>query len=148
MKLLPLPEDKFDCLLPALQARVAEANLQQRTSAETILKTLRATYATRCAGAYVDSFENPRHVLIMTHFPGADVLGLQAFISFLYVAPEVRGNKDNLDDMFAAAANYAKLNGADILMGSSWIYRGAKASDLLWRSAGFEPQETVYVKHL
>lgn len=148
MKLIPLTEDKFDCLRPALEARITESNLQDRSNPDKAIRMLRAAYGTRCAGAYVDNTEDPKHVLIMMHFPGVDTFGLQAMISVLYIAPEERGNAANLATMLSAAENYAKINGAEYITGSSWTYRGAKASDSLWRANGFEPQETVYIKKI
>jgi hypothetical protein len=148
MKLVPVTENQLDCLRGPVQARLEEANLTDRTNVDLVLKAIRTTYASRCAGVYVDDVENPRRVLVMAHYPGSDLMGLQAFVSMLWIDPELRGDIGEAKEMLGYAENYARLNGCAHLVGSSWTYRGAKPIAPLFVASGFEPQETIYIKHL
>lgn len=148
MTLKPLRKDQFDCLRSILQARLEESNLTTRTSVDFILTNLEATYGLHRAGAYVDDFDAPKHCLIISHFPSALTHGTVAYINLIYSLPSARGNPEDVKVLFDTAENYARLNGAIAVSGSSWIFRGAKGTDTLWKSQKYEVQETVYLKTL
>lgn len=148
MTLKPLRKEQFDCLRLLLQTRLEESNLTERTSVDFILSKLETLYGMHSAGAYVDDFDSPKHCLLMTHFPSSLVPGVVAYVSLIYSMPEARGDAKAVDVLFETAENYARLNGAIAVSGSSWIFRGSKGTDALWKSRKYEAQETVYLKTL
>lgn len=148
MILKPLRKDQFDCLRSILKIRLEESNLSTLTTVDFILRKLETLYGMHSAGAYVDDFDSPKHCLLMTHFPSSLVPGVVAYISLIYSIPEERGDTKAVDVLFETAENYARLNGAIAVSGSSWIFRGSKGTDALWKSRKYEAQETVYLKTL
>jgi len=131
-----------------MQHRIEEANLVGKTTVEHCLAKLEEGYNARSMGAYVDSLESPSCCLIMAHFPGVVMMGTSAFILFAYASPEKRGTPGLFESIVSTAENYAKLNGASSVFGSSWLYKGCRGIDSLWKASGYEIQESVYVKHL
>jgi GNAT superfamily N-acetyltransferase len=148
MILKPLRSQDFGCLNEIFAKRIEESNLQERSSVDYALRSLERGYAGRYMGAYVDDFEKPTCCLIMSHFPGMSTSGVVAFINLIYIDPEHRGRSETAKVLMQTAENYARLNSANVLIGTSWLYRGSKGSDSFWQSRGFEVQETQYVKHL
>lgn len=148
MTLKPLPASQFDCLRDLIGKRIVESNLQKRSTVDDAIITLTRGYDGRFMSAYADNFENPQFCLIMAHFPGMATAGTIAHISLMWVDPAHRGDAEALEVLFQTAENYARLNGADVLVGTSWLYRGSKGTDSLWLKKGYEVQETQYVKHL
>ena len=146
--LKPLKKNQLACLRTVLQKRIKESNLQVRSTVDLCLFNIERGYDGKYAGAYVDDAENPEVVLIMTHFPGTATFNMMAFINLIYVNPEKRGDPETLKVLLRTAENYAKMNGADCLVGTSWIYRGAEDTSKMWTTAGFEPQEKIFIKHL
>jgi hypothetical protein len=148
MKLYPLLPEQFDCLIPLLAERLEECKLSTLSSPEYILGKLKDFYSIRSAGAYVDDTNDPKHCLIMLHFPGVAVDRMLATISLIYTRIGHRGDPANVDVLFTTAENYARLNGADLLNGSSWLFDGSKRTDALWEKRGFTVESINYVKKL
>ena len=148
MILKPLRKDQFECLRSILQARLEEANLTTFTSVDFVLAKLETTYGMHCAGAYVDDFDAPKHCLIISHFPSTLIPGTVAYINLIYSLPSARGNPEDVKVLFDTAENYARLNGAIAISGSSWVFRGSKGTDALWKSHKYEAQEITYLKTL
>lgn len=148
MKMIPLKKEQFSCLLPLLEARIVEANLQERAVVAHGMKTMENGYDNRNMGVYTDSVESPSCCLVISHFPGAFSPDLVAFIHVLYVTPEKRGDLALSKALLTAAEVYAKANGARTLYGSSWIYRDSQGTDAFWKRNKFEIQESTYVKIL
>ena len=147
-RLYPVPETKLDVLRGIFKQRIAEAKLTERSTVESCMESLKKGYELRYMAAYVDDVEDPQCCLIMAHFPGMATLGLMAHIALIYVCPKQRGKLEILNTLLSTAENYAKLNGAVYVAGTSWIYRGCKGTDEMWKSHGYEAQETIYVKPL
>jgi hypothetical protein len=146
MNLKPIPQTRLSILLPVFQARIVEAGLQEVTP-EHLLDKLRVGYENRFAGAYADDFDNPKHVLIMTHLPstlGEKTIG---FINLIWTHPSERGTIDT-EIFFRTAEQYARFHGAVALCGSAWKLGSAKDTDALWLSKGFQQQEVVYFRNL
>lgn len=148
MTLVPLRKDQLDCLRAIIQTRLEESNLTTLTSVDFIIAKLASFYGMRCAGAYVDDVDSPKHCLLMTHFPSSLIHGTVAYVSLIYSLPSARGNAEDAQVLFNTAENYARLNGAIAVSGSSWTFRGSKGTDALWKSQKYEVQETVYLKTL
>jgi hypothetical protein len=147
-RLYPLPQSKIPVLREILKARLIESNLQERSDADDCLVKVDKGYGARVMAAYVDDVQNPKCCLVMSHFPSIATSGTLAHISLVYVAPEKRGDLEVVKVILTTAENYAKFHQADTLAGTSWLYRGSKSTDALWKRNGFEIQETIYVKHL
>jgi len=148
MTLKPLKREQLTCLIDILQKRIAESKLETRSTLSDAIKTLERGYDGRFMGAYVDDFDDPKHCLIMAHFPGMATKDVLANICLIYSAPEERGNPENTTVLLQTAENYARMNSATSVVGTSWIYRGCKDSGPFWKANGFEVQETAYVKFL
>lgn len=147
-RLYPLPQSKIPVLREIIKARIEESNLTERSNVDDCLVKLDKGYDARYMAAYVDNVQDPKCCLIMSHFPGMATSGVLAHITLVYVAPEKRGDIETINVILATAENYAKFHKADTLVGTSWLYRGSKGTDDMWKRKGFEPQETIYVKHL
>ena len=148
MTLQPLLTSELDCLVPMLECSISESNLQGKCAVPDMMAKLQRGYESRCMGAYVDNKESPKHVLIMCHHPGLAMQGTVATILRIFTMPEARGETEAVDVMVKTAENYARLHGASVLLGSSWIFRGARSIDALWTHYGFEPQERIFSKTL
>ena len=146
--LKPLKKEQFECLRRVFELRVAESNMAERVSVDDIFRKLSTGYDTRCMGAYVDNPDNPQHVLVMGHYPGLLTQGTVASVFLIYSMPEARGDTGAVDVMATTAENYARLNGCETLMGSSWVLGGARPTDALWKHYGFEEQERIFIKRL
>lgn len=144
----PLPQSRLEIISGMLAHSIEEANLTGRASVPDMLAKLRRGYENQCMGVYVDDFDKPQHLLIMAHMPGLATEALCAFVIRIYSAPEARGDTKAVDVMVATAENYARLHQAECLIGGSWIFRGARDIEALWKYYGFEPQEKSYVKFL
>lgn len=148
MTLKPLLPPQFDCLKPLLAEGLEESGLVGMSSPDYIIKKLTELYNIRSAGAYADSVESPKHCLIMTHFPSLLTDEVVATIHRIYTRKAFRGNPEDVDVLYSTAENYARLNGATTLVGSSWLFNGSKRTDALWTSKGYKLQSVNYVKIL
>lgn len=146
--LKPLKKNQLGNLKRVFADRIKESKLQLRSTPELCLFNAERGYDGKYLGAYADNIEEPKVVLIMTHFPGMATFNMMAFINLLYVDESLRGDPEIVKVLLRTAENYAKLNGADSVVGTSWIYRGCKSTSKMWLSAGFEPQEEIFIKHL
>jgi hypothetical protein len=145
MYLKPLKREQFDCLVPILQRRLEESGIADITSPEYAISKLESAYDMRAAGVYVDDEKSPKHCLIMSHFPGGMFEGVVAYINLIYTVPEERGDGASMKTMLRTAENYARLNGARFLQGSSWM-RGGKSTDSMWLEDGYILQEKTFIK--
>jgi hypothetical protein len=148
ISLKPVPESRLDVIRPLLQSSIEESGLAELSDVNDLMAKIQRGYGNRCMGVYVDDLEKPQHLLILAHMPGLATKALAAFILRIYTLPEARGDTAAFDVMLATAENYARLHGAESLMGSSWIFRGARDISALWKHYGFEPQENTFVKYL
>jgi len=148
MRLYPLLPEQFAVLKPILAERLKESHLDKVTTPEIIIEKLTHLYSIRSAGVYVDDVKDPKHVLGMTHFPSLWGKGVDATISLIYTRPAFRGNQEHVDTLYRTAENYARLNGASTLTGSSWLLDGSKRTDALWEKHGFSLQSITYTKSL
>ena len=146
--LKPLKKNQLSNLKKVFADRIKESNLQLRSTPELCLFNAERGYDGKYLGAYADNIEDPKVVLIMTHFPGMATFNMMAFVNLLYVEKSMRGDPEVVKVLLRTAENYAKLNGADAVVGTSWIYRGARDTSKMWTDAGFEPQEKIFIKHL
>lgn len=148
MILKPLLPDQFDCLKPLLEERLKESGLSKLSNPDYVLKRVKDLYSIRSAGAYVDDFRNPKHCLIMTHFPSMLIDDITASISLIYTRPEFRGNPEDVEVLYSTAENYARLNGAKTITGSSWLLGGGKRDDKPWNEREYALQSVSYIKML
>lgn len=146
--LKPLKKTQLGCLRQVLTERIRESNIEKRSTVDFCFSGMDRGYDGKYMGAYVDDAAEPTVALVMSHFPGMATFNLLAFINLIYVKPERRGDPKVLEVLLRTAENYAKLNGADTLVGSSWLYRGSEDSSKMWERNGFEIQEKIYIKHL
>lgn len=146
--LKPLKKTQLGCLRKIFAERIKESKITHRSTPEFCLFSAEKGYDGKYLGAYADNIEEPKVVLIMTHFPGMATFNLMAYVNLIYVAPDKRGDTSVVEVLIRTAENYAKLNGADSVVGTSWIYRGCKDTSRMWTEAGFEPQEKIFIKHL
>jgi hypothetical protein len=146
--LKPLKRNQLGCLRQVLIERIKEANLTERSNVDHCISNLEKGYEGKFMGAYVDKVEDPEVVLIMSHFPGVATLNLVACINLIYVVPSKRGDTSTLAVLLRTAENYARMNGADSVLGTSWVYRGAEDTSKVWLGNGYEPQEKIFIKHL
>ena len=146
--LKPVPQSKIGIVKPLLASSIEESNLKDLSDVDDLMAKLNRGYDTRCMGIYVDDLDAPKHLLIMSHMPGLALKATVAFVLRIYSLPEARGDTSAVDVMMATAENYARLNGAEAIMGSAWIYRGALDISPLWKFYGFEPMENTFLKQL
>lgn len=148
MKFYPLPQSKLSNIQKILATADAELVSQRGTSVEHVMSSVEKGYNNRTVGVYVDDLEDPKHCLILALVPGFYVEGLMVVVLLIYSVPEERGNKEALDTMHLTIENYAKIHGAETILGSSWVYKGSRGIDSMWQSRGYEKQEVAYVKLL
>ena len=147
-KLLPVPESLVDNVELLFHQAHAEMVMPAKATVKQAMASMRQGYANKTLGIYVDHVVNPKHCLVLAHVPGVLMEGKMVVVLLIYSTPEERGRKDILDAMHLTIDNYARLNGAETIIGSSWIYRGSRGIDAMWKSRGYEPQETIYHKSL
>jgi hypothetical protein len=146
--LKPLKKSQLACLRQVMLDRIKESNITERSNVDFCMGNLEKGYDGKYMGAYVDKVEDPEVVLIISHFPGMATFNIVAHINLIYVAPTKRGDASVVGVLLKTAENYAKFHGADSLIGTSWIYKGAEDTSKMWLASGFEPQEKIFIKHL
>jgi hypothetical protein len=148
MKIYPLPQAKLPNIQKLLEKADSELVSQKGTTVEHVMASVERGYGNRTVGVYVDDVDNPLHCLVLALVPGFYVEGLMVVVLLIYSMPEERGNKEALDALHLTIENYAKIHGAETILGSSWIYRGSRGIDAMWKARGYEAQEIAYVKLL
>lgn len=139
-----LPPDEFFKIRELGKEVVKEMN-GRLTADEAIMKYHRAATA-GCLKIFVDS-DTPKHLLVVSHFPGNVDSGFVCAVNLIYSTPSER-TAEALNKMRAIYHKYAKENLCEHILGSSWEYKGSRAIDAIWLEDGFTKQETVYVKEL
>jgi hypothetical protein len=148
IKILPVPQSRIGNLREIFEDRVIESNLTERSDVNELLLKLERGYDNRSTAAFVDNLEKPQCCLIMSMFIGTCTEDQYANIILLYVAPTLRGKLNYVNALMKTAKAYATTNGATSLVGTSWLYRGSKSTELFWKKHGFEDQEKIFVLHL
>ena len=154
MTLVPVPESRLDDLLPILKRRVAEIDVEkeaanmlaERPSADVYLDYVRAGYARRLVAAYVDSLDDPHHILVLSHFPDIWSKNIVCTVSLIYSDKEHRGSYANVKQMVKTAEAYALLFGATLIMASSFDMGDNKRIGSLWKRLGYVETNTTYMK--
>lgn len=144
----PIPQSKIGILQKIITDRIIESHLEHRSSVGEVMVKLERGYNERRMGAYVDDLNNPQCALIMSLFHGSATEDRYANIALAYVVPELRGKAEYGNALIETAEAYAKHHKANSLLGTSWLYKDSKDTGWFWKAKGFEPQETIYVKHL
>ena len=147
-KLYPVPESLLDNIEPLFTTAHSEMVMQPKATVKQAMASVKNGYANRTLGVYVDSVTNPKHCLVLAHVPGVLIEGVMVVVMLIYSTPEERGRKDILDAMHLTIDSYARLHGAETIIGSSWKFRGSRGIDAMWKSRGYEEQEVTYVKLL
>jgi hypothetical protein len=147
-RLYPVPQGKLGCLEKLLETARKEMKVEKRSDVSYILARVEDGYSSRSMAAYVDSLESPSHCLILATWPGIITKGVIATVVLIYSLPEVRGNKEVLKTLMSTIENYARLSGADTILGSAWKYGCESPIDSLWKKYKYVEQETTYVKLL
>lgn len=142
-RLYPLPESKLDVISNIVKLAHMENNLGERCSVEEAMERLVQGYAARCAAVYVDDLSAPSSCLILW---GGSLIVVEVLL--LYLAPELRADREARSVMRNTASNYARLNGADFVLGSSRANATDEWLSKLWLDDGFSETETFYVKKL
>lgn len=148
MRLYPLPHSKLENARAIFTKAHGELKTQPKATIEQAMASVAKGYENRTVAVYVDDIENPKHCLAVALVPGFLVEGLMVVCLLIYSVPEERGKTEPLDALHLTLENYARIHGAETILGSSWIYRGSRGIDAMWKDRGFEPQETTYVKLL
>lgn len=148
MKLVPLPQAKFESLRPVLDASREELNMLERGDTDIGLERIEAGYNGEYMGVFVDDVDNIKHCVVLAMWPGIVTKHFICAVVFIYSAPEVRGRRDAVRALTETIDQFAISHGAGCILGSSWKYRGARPTDRFWTSNGYEIQETTYVKVL
>lgn len=144
MNLITLKREEISCLISIITNRLKEANLTESSDILRTIEFIQGGYDCRFMGAYVDSIEDPKIALVLTHYPDIFSYTTTCSIALIYVAPELRGKPNNFSELIRISKNYARLNNAKRLIGSSWVFRNAPSISKLFEKEGFEIQEVTY----
>lgn len=148
MKLFPLPHTQLENVRPIFTKAHVELTMQPKATIQQAMFSVERGYENRTVAIYVDNIDAPKHCLALALVPGFLVEGFMVVVLLIYSVPEERGNKEALDAMHLTLENYAKIHGAETIIGSSWKYKGSRGIDAMWKSRGYEQQEVTYVKLL
>lgn len=148
MKMFPVPQSGLEALVPFFEPIVSEMNLTDRINVREWMEMLGRGYITKTTDVYVDSIQNPQHCLVLCrNFGGVD-RGIITVVRLIYSKPEVRSDADAVAVMMKTIHAYAEIHDSNIILASSWKFKGSRPIDSLWIGNGFEVQETTYVKML
>jgi len=148
MKLEPLPLNQLAKVEQVFIKAHAEHTLQHKATVEQAMRSMAVGYERRNTSIYMDDFDSPKHCLVLCHVPGVLVEGLMVIVMLIYTVPEERGNKESLNLLHQTIENYARIHGAETIIGSSWEYKGSRGIGPMWEAQGYEKQEITYVKLL
>lgn len=144
----PVPESKIDKIFPFLEMFLSEMEVPKLMTLDHIKKTIVNMYSSKLMAAYVDDFNKPKHVLLLSTVPALFTEGLVTTVHLIYSLPEDRGNRDIVKAMHTTIDNYAKFTKAGKIVAGSWVFRGSRGIDPFWKRYGYEIQEKVYTKEL
>lgn len=148
--MIPIDKLTLPVLVPLIQARIDESQLGNRVSAERAIKHTFGLIDTGTGAAFVDDLENPTVAIILqTVSTGLVFEEKSCNIILIYVPKEHRTLQKALTAV-KQIETYAREQQCTVIYGSSWLYKGVDQGGIgaLWKHAGFEEQELVYVKHL
>jgi len=146
--LIPVPQGLLEIVKPIIQLRLAESNLEKRSSVENVFEKLVAGYKNHDKAVYVDSVDDPKHCLILGLYEAIVSDERTAAVHLIWSHPSVRGDIAYVRLMMETTVFYAKAHEAVAILGSSWIYGGAESTNAIWERFGFVPQANMYVKLL
>ncbi len=146
----PIPQDRLkDVLTPIAVSFQAEANMEDRSIVEHMIRYIDDGYNTRFVSAFVDNLDSPNSCLVLKTGKSWMHPAPVCIVLTIWVRPEARGNSVALrNDMMKTAEAYARLNECEALYGSSWVYLGHEDISALWSGQGFDLQEKLFVKSL
>lgn len=146
-RLYPVPQNKLSCIERLLNAATKEMGMSNHTNVPYSLARLEDGYDTRSAAAYVDNLEDPKHCIVITYVPGMIRNGVVAFFRLIYSLPDVRSPKIQ-KILIETGENFARLNGAVSISGSSWKLTSKRDIGPIWKTEGYTEQEVIYTKQL
>jgi len=141
-------EDLND-LKDIIQENIHRCGVGSRTSVEYIIATLQLGMMNENVAFWTDDKEEPTMLLVMSGFKNIILNETTAIINSIFVRDEEDPDlvsKVNL--MIDTAEAYARQKSCDAIMGASWVYKGGKNIQSLWKDKGYEPQEYHNVKLL
>ena len=144
----PLPQTKISVLRPVLETAIKELGIEDRTTVDFLINRIGMGYTARSINAYVDDVEEPKHVLVLEHSHGGVTDEKMVEVRFIYSEESERGDAEAVKAFDEQITTFCEFFNPDVILGSSWVYRGARRIDALWTSLGFEKQEIVYIKRL
>lgn len=147
-RFIPVPQEKIECIRPLLDRARIEMNMAGRSNVDIFIQRLHASYEARHGAVYVDSLESPKHCVVLMHWPGFVTVGTLVAVVLVYSLPEHRKGMGAAKGMHQAIEAFANSVGAQRIIGSSWVFKGARPIDSFWTSGGYELQEKTYVKDL
>jgi hypothetical protein len=147
-RLYPVPETKISCVVPLIEQAHAEMDMPALATLEQAKRSLEAGYTNKTLAAYVDNLQEPKHLLILSAFPGLLIEGLVTIVHLIYSVPEARGDADIIKTFHSTVENFARFKGAGSIIGSSCVYGTSRPIDPMWKAQGYKQWETVYIKEL
>ncbi len=149
-RLYPVPQSQLSCVEKLLETARQESGpkMQKRMDVKYTLARVEDGYDSRRMAVYVDSLENPNHCLILAHWPGIMTKEDLVAVLLIYSSPEHRGNPEAVKTLLDTIESYAKISGADAVVGGAWLYDYDVNIESLWKSRGYVDQEKVFVKML
>ncbi len=132
---------------PLIQQRIDGANLSHRLSVDNALSKLHGMLEANQGAIFVDDLLLPTAVLVL--HTGVSLVFDEKFCNILLIfVDQAHRSVQKALTCIKTVEDYARAEGCTSIYGSSWIYRGAEGIDSLYKHAGFEPQDTTFVKHL
>jgi hypothetical protein len=147
-RLYPVPETKLSCVTALIEQAHSEMDMPALATLDQAKRSLEAGYANKTLAAYVDNLQAPKHLLILSAFPGLLIEGLVVIVHLIYSSPDARGDAEALKVLHSTVENFARFKGAGSIIGSSCIYGNSRPIDPMWKSQGYKQWETVYIKEL
>jgi GNAT superfamily N-acetyltransferase len=143
--LTPVEIKDFDKLEGIIKRNIELCNVGKRTSFEYVKATATLFAAQGNVGIWVDDLENPGSLLIVTSGKFGVLNETFAFVNTIYADKQYR-NRRVLKEMIDTALLWSRSKNCETLQVSSWVYQGCDDTSSVWKSFGFDIQETIYVK--
>jgi len=149
MRMVPLPGDKLENLIPLLHERFEELSEKHRlVSKDKLHHSLKEGYATGSTDCYVNDVENPTHLLVvmrvMDFWDNPPTLYVQA----VYISRKRRGDKEALKGIIDAIETYAKFYGIQTIVTGAHCNEEGNPISRIWEKAGFKRAQITYTKTL
>ena len=148
-KMVPLPFDKLENLIPLLYERFEE--LKERRALvgpDSLHHDIKEGYAMGLVDCYVNDVESPTHLLafmrVKEFWGNPPVLIVQA----IYISKPFRGNSTTLQVMVDNVFKYAEFYGLKRIIAGSPCSPEGKPLSRIWEKAGFVPTQISYSKTL